>query len=82
MPILLVLNEADDHASMEGEYSPKMACTGGLATEECECTADPILRRAIHASLTTKLVWKDYGFPQGGEAKLPRRFGSARRRRS
>ena len=43
MPILLVQNEADDCANMEGEYLPKMARTGGLATEECEGTAEPIL---------------------------------------
>jgi hypothetical protein len=64
------------------EYIPRIVDAEELPTAKCRRTTELFLRRPIHATPTSKLVWRDYGYHQGVEAKLPQWLRSARRRQS
>jgi hypothetical protein len=61
--------------------SPAIMTRRWLATAKCERTTELFLRRPIHATPASKLVWRDYGYHQGVEAKLHQWLRSGRQRR-
>ena len=77
-----VLHDTVTKTGTGDEYIPRIVDATELSTVKCRRTAELFLRRPIHATPAPNLAWKDYGYPQDVEAKLPQWLRSARRRQS
>ena len=77
-----VLHDTVTKTGTGDEYIPRIVDATELSTVKCRRTAELFLRRPIHATPTPNLAWKDYGYPQDVEAKLPQWLRLARRRQS
>jgi hypothetical protein len=77
-----VLHDMVMKTGTDDEYIPRIVDAEELPTAKCRRMAELFLRRPIHATSPSKLAWRDYGYHQGVEAKLPQWLRSARRRQS